>query len=37
MLTNSIFENRPKGLWFLFSLYQLVVYAGMGVVFAVWR
>ncbi len=37
MLTNSVFENRPKSLWLLFSLYQLVVYAGMGVVFAVWR
>jgi hypothetical protein len=37
MLTNSVFENRPKGLWLLFSLYQLVVYAGMGVVFVVWR
>lgn len=37
LLTNSIFENRPKGLWALFSLYELVMFAGLGVVFAVWR
>jgi hypothetical protein len=37
MLTNSMFESRPKGLWLLFSLYQLVLYAGLGVVYAVWR
>ncbi len=37
MLTNSVFEGRPKGLWLLFSLYQLVLYAGLGVLFAVWR
>jgi hypothetical protein len=37
LLTNSIFESRHKGLWLLFSLYQLVLYAGLGVVFTVWR
>lgn len=37
MLTNSIFESEPKGLWALFSLYELVMFAGLGVVFAVWR
>ncbi len=37
MLTNSLYENRPKGLWLLFSVYQLILYAGLGVVFAVWR
>jgi hypothetical protein len=37
MLTNSIFESRPKGLWALFGLYQLVVSMGLGVIFTVWR
>jgi hypothetical protein len=37
LLTNSIFENRPKGLWALFSLYELVMFAGLGLVFAVWK
>ena len=37
LLNGSIFENRPKGLWALFSLYELVMFAGLGVVFAVWR
>jgi hypothetical protein len=37
MLTNSIFESEPKGLWVIFSLYELVMFAGLGVVFAVWR
>ncbi len=36
-LTNSIFESRPKSLWALFTLYELVLFAGLGVVFAVWR
>ena len=37
LLTNSIFESRPKGLWALFSLYELVMFAGLGLVFAVWK
>ena len=35
-LTTSFFEGTGAGLWLLFALYQLVVYAAQGVVFAVW-
>ncbi len=34
---SSIFEGRPWFLWTLFFFYELVVYAGMGLVYAVWR
>ena len=36
-LTSSLFESRPKGLWLLFALYQFVVYAGLGVMFTLWK
>jgi len=35
-LTFSIFEGPPLGVWFLFGLFQLVVFAVEGGVFAVW-
>ena len=30
-------EDRPVGLWLLFSSYQLVVLTIAGVLFALWR
>ncbi len=35
-LTFSIFEGPPLGVWLLFVLYQLVIFAVEGGVFAVW-
>lgn len=35
--TSSVFEGRPWALWTIFFLYQLVVSAGMGLVFSIWR
>ena len=32
-----LYEDRPVGLWLLFSSYQLVVLTVVGVLFAVWR
>ncbi|MDD9987535.1 MAG: DUF1761 domain-containing protein [Spirochaetaceae bacterium] len=32
-----LYEDRPVGLWLLFSSYQLVVLTIAGVLFAVWR
>jgi hypothetical protein len=36
-LSNAIFENKPYSLWLLYGLYQLVIYAGLGALFTVWR
>lgn len=36
-LTSSVFEGRPTGLWVLNNLYQLVVSAGLGVLYVVWK
>lgn len=35
-LTTSFFEDKHKGLWLLFTLYQLIVFAAQGLVFAIW-
>ncbi len=35
-VTNSIFEDRPTGIWLLFAAYQLVVSIIQGAIFAVW-
>ncbi len=35
--TSSVFEGRPWALWTIFFFYELVLYAGMGVVYTVWR
>jgi hypothetical protein len=35
-LTTGTFEDVPRGAWVLFALYQLVVYAVQGLVFAIW-
>ncbi len=32
-----LYEDRPVGLWLLFSSYQLVVLTIAGILFAVWR
>ena len=32
-----LYEDRRAGLWLLYSAYQLVVLAGAGVLFALWR
>jgi hypothetical protein len=37
LLTNSVFESRPKALWLIFSAYELIVFAGLGVLFALWK
>jgi len=33
----SVFEGRPGSLWSIFFFYQLMVYAGEGVLFALWK
>ncbi len=35
-LTFSIFEGPPLGVWLLFGMYQLIIFAVEGGVFAVW-
>jgi len=35
-LTTGTFEDAPLAAWLLFALYQLIVYAAEGLVFAVW-
>lgn len=35
-LTTGTFEGSPRGAWALFTLYQLIVYSVMGVVFSIW-
>ena len=36
-LTTGTFEDSPRGAWLLFTAYQLVVFAGQGLMFALWR
>jgi hypothetical protein len=36
-LVNGIFLRVPAGAWLLFALYQLVLNAAEGLLFAVWR
>jgi hypothetical protein len=36
-LVNGIFHRIPAMAWLLFALYQLVLNAAEGLVFAVWR
>ena len=35
-LTTGTFEGSPRGAWLLFTLYQVIVYAVLGVVFVLW-
>ena len=35
-LTTSFFEDKKKGVWLLFALYQFVVFVVQGLVFAIW-
>ena len=35
-LNTSIFEEKKMGVWLLFAIYQLVVFAAEGAVFAIW-
>lgn len=34
---SNVFEGRPWALWTIFFFYQIVLYAGMGLVYTVWR
>ena len=36
-LTNTLLGNKPIKLWFIDTGYQLVCYAAMGVILAMWR
>jgi Protein of unknown function (DUF1761) len=36
ILSTALYEGRKAALWVLFSLYQLVVYAVQGIIFAIW-
>jgi len=35
-LTTAFFEDKKKGVWLLFAVYQLIVYLVQGLVFAIW-
>jgi len=35
--TVGTFEASPRGAWMLYTLYQLVVYAGQGLMFVLWK
>jgi len=35
-ITTGTFEEQPRAAWLLFALYQLVVYAALGVLFVLW-
>jgi len=35
-LTTGTFEESPRAAWFLFAVYQLIVYAAQGLMFVLW-
>lgn len=35
-LTTGTFEGSPRGAWLLFTLYQVIVFAVLGLVFVLW-
>ena len=35
-LTTGTFEGSPRGAWLLFTLYQIIVFAVLGLVFVLW-